>query len=151
MLKQGDDCLKFTVSKRGFHPSRDVESYVPWDHIMIDTATNLPKSVDGKTILLVDIDVCTGFVILRALPNKEQETMAHALWSIFALFGLPRVIQSDNGSEFINGVIESMVKICGIDHRTIAEYNPRADGKVERAVGTALTAIKKMLHGHQQN
>jgi hypothetical protein len=42
------------------------------------------------------------------------------------------------------------VKLCGIDHRTIAEYNPRADGKVEHAVGTVKTAIMKRLHGHER-
>jgi transposase InsO family protein len=151
LLKQCDDCLKYTVAKRGFHPSSFVHSRLPWDHIMIDTATNLPESVDGKTVLLVVVDVFTGFVILRALPNKEMETVARELWSIFALLGLPRIIQSDNGTEFVNQVLEALVRLCGIEHRTIAEYNPRADGKVERSVGTALVAIKKRLHGHQRN
>ena len=149
-LRSCDDCLKNTIVKRGFHPAQFVHSLIPWDHIQIDTATNLPESIDGKTVFLVVIDACTGFVILRALPDKEMATVAKELWSIFALLGLPRVIQSDNGTEFVNQLIEALVKLTGIDHRTIAEYNPRADGKVEHAVGTAKTVIMKRLHGHER-
>lgn len=146
-IKQCDDCLRNTIVKRGWHPASFVMSTQPWDHVQIDTATNLPESIDGMTVLLVVVDVCTGFVVLRALPNKEMETVARALWSIFALLGLPRVIQSDNGTEFVNQVVETIVRVCGIEHRTIAEWNPRADGKVERTVGTVKTAIMKRLHG----
>jgi hypothetical protein len=149
-LKQCDECLKFNVAKQGFHPASFIMSFIPWDHVMIDTSTNLPVSTDGKSILLVVIDVCTGFVILRALPNKEMETIAKELWSIFCLLGLPRILQSDNGTEFVNQVIAAMVKICGLDHRLIAAYNPRADGKVEKAVGTTVGVIKKMVNGVDQ-
>jgi hypothetical protein len=93
--------------------------------------------------------VFTGFVILRALHNKEAETVAKELLSIFCLLGFPRIMQSDNGTEFVNQVVSSMLAINGVRHRLIAAYNPRADGKVERAVGSTLLIIKKMLHGHQ--
>jgi transposase InsO family protein len=149
-LRTCDDCLKYTIVKRGFHPAQFIHTAIPWDHVQIDTATNLPLSHDGKTVLLVIIDVCTGFVILRALPDKEMATTAKELWSVFSLLGLPRVIQSDNGTEFVNQLVKALIQLTGIDHRTIAEYNPRADGKVEHAVGTAKTVIMKRLHGHER-
>ena len=125
-------------------------SSVPWDHIQVDTSTNLPPSVDGCTVLLVIIDVFTGFVLLRALRKKEATTVAKELLSIFCLFGFPRIIQSDNGTEFVNQVVSCLLAINGVKHRIIAAYNPRADGKVERAVGSTLLIIKKLLHGHQK-
>ena len=39
----------------------------------------------------------------------------------------------------------------GIEHRFIAPYNPRCDGKVERSIRTVMSVIKKMLHGNEQN
>ena len=150
-VKACDACVRFVVGKQGFHPMRPILSSVPWDHVQMDTSTNLPPSVDGCTVLLVLIDVFTGFVILRALRNKEQETVAKELLGIFCLFGFPRIIQSDNGTEFVNQVVSSMLAINGVKHRLIAAYNPRADGKVERAVGSTLLIIKKMLHGHKES
>ena len=69
------------------------------------------------------------------------------MWKVFCDLGLPRIIQSDNGPEFVNEVIRAMVKLTGMDHRLISPYNPRADGKVERVIGSVTMIIKKMLHG----
>jgi len=150
-LKACDACIRFVASKQGFHPLRSITSSAPWNHIQIDTSTNLPPSIDGHTVLLVIIDVFTGFVILRALKNKEAETVARELLSVFCLFGFPRILQSDNGTEFVNQVLSSLLSLTGVQQRLIAAYNPRADGKVERAVGSTLLIIKKLLHGHSES
>ena len=45
-----------------------------------------------------------------------------------------------------------LVKVTGIDHRLIAPYNPRADGKVERGLLVPLPlVIKKLLHGSKEH
>ena len=38
-----------------------------------------------------------------------------------------------------------------MDHRLIAPYNPRADGKVERSIGTVMSIIKKLLDGTEKH
>ena len=43
-----------------------------------------------------------------------------------------------------------MVKLTGLDHRLISPYNPRADGKVERSIGTVMSTVKKSLHGSNE-
>ncbi len=89
--------------------------------------------------------------MLRALRNSEMETVSRELWEIFCLIGWPRVLQSDNGPEFVNQVLRALVKLTGIDHRLISPYNPRADGKVERVIGSSMMIIKKLLHGYSHN
>src|SRR3569833_3172507 len=66
---------------------------------------------------------------------------------LFCTFGLPKIIQSDNGPENVNETMRALVTLTGVDHRFISPYNPRADGKVERAIGTVMGIIKKELHG----
>ena len=62
--------------------------------------------------------------------------------------GLPKILQSDNGPEFVNEVIRALVKLTGIEHRLISPYNPRADGKVERSIGTTpCLSSRNYLHG----
>ena len=97
--------------------------------------------------MLVVIDVFTGFVILRPLQSNKAEIVARKLWKLFCTFGVPKIIQSDNGPEFVNDVLRALVKLTGMDHRLISPYNPRADGKVERSIGTVMGIIKKLLHG----
>lgn len=147
MLSDCDPCTRYTVTKAGYHPAQYITAAGPWDHIQIDTSVHLPASADGHTTLLVVIDVFTGFVILRPLRTTAADIVARELWSLFCTFGLPKIMQSDNGSEFVNEIVRALVKLTGIDHRFISPYSPRADGKVERAIGTVMSVIKKELHG----
>jgi hypothetical protein len=96
------------------------------------------------------IDVHSRFVLLKAIPDKRMETIA-ALWlDIFTTFGFPKIIQSDNGSEFVNHTVKKMLELSKIDHRLVSPYHPRANGVAERAVQTASQAIKKLLKGVKQ-
>jgi hypothetical protein len=144
-------CMRHTISKRGFDPATPVTAALPFDHIQIDHAIKLPKSKDGLTAILVIVDVCTGFVILRALCNTQAETVADTLWHIFNIFGFPKILQSDNGPEFVNRIINRMMQQAGINHRRITPYHPRADGLVERAIGKVVSIIKKHLHGTKEH
>ena len=76
-----------------------------------------------------------------------METVARALYEVFALFGPPKIMQSDNGSEFVNKVLEKLVAAAGINHRLVAPYNPRANGVAERFVRTIKEALRKQLAG----
>jgi hypothetical protein len=146
-LTDCDACARYVVVKAGYHPATPITASGPGDHMQIDTSVHLPASPDGYTALLVCIDVYTGFVILRALKQTSAEIVANELWSIFSIIGLPKILQSDNGSEFVNDVLQTLVTITGIERRFISPYNPRADGKVERSIGTVMMIIKKLLHG----
>jgi hypothetical protein len=150
-LKSCDACIRFTVVKTGYHPPKSITANGPGDHFQIDLASNLPETKSGHVALLVLIDVFTGFVILRALRDKTAETVARKLYKIFCLIGFPKILQSDNAREFVNDVLRALIRLAGIDHRLISPYNPRADGKVERAVGSVTMIIKKLLHGVDTN
>ena len=140
------ECQKYTTANSGFHPAKSITASLPGDHFQIDLA-ELPESLEGHTFLLVVVDVFTGFVMLAPIVNKEAATIARALWQIFCMVGLPRILQSDNGSEFCNRIVNALCRLTGINRRFIAPYNPRADGKVERTVKTIKETIMKLLHG----
>ena len=83
-------CLRFTISKRGFDPATPITAGCPFDHIQLDSSVGLVKSKDGMTASICIVDVCTSFVLLRALPNTKAETIAIVLWQIFNDFGFPK-------------------------------------------------------------
>jgi hypothetical protein len=113
----------------------------------VDTSVHLPRSPEGHTALLVCIDVFTGFVLLRAVLDTTAPTIAQQLWEIFSIVGFPRILQSDNGPEYVSDIIRALIPLTGMEQRLISPYNPRADGKVERSIGSVVMIIKKMLHG----
>ena len=146
IIQDCNDCQRYTVVQHGYHPARSVVALRPGDHYQIDLA-QFSKATDGSVFCLVLVDVCTGFMMLRPLKVKTAQAVAHALWHIFSVIGVPRVLQSDNGSEFLNETIRALTQKLGIERRFISEYNPRADGKVERAVRTVKQTVMKLLHG----
>lgn len=146
-LSNCDACNRYVVVKQGFHPAQFITANGPCDHIQIDTSVHLPESPEGFTALLVCICVFTGFVMLYPLKDTTAENVAYHLWKTFCIIGFPKIIQSDNGPEFVNEVIRAFAKLTGIEHRLISPYNPRADGKVERSIQTIMLIIKKLLHG----
>jgi hypothetical protein len=52
-----------------------------------------------------------------------MESIAATLWSLFCDFGVPKIIQSDNGTEFVNRCIKAMTSTFSIDHRCVAAYD----------------------------
>jgi len=48
-------------------------------------------------------------VILRPLRSKTANEVADQVKSIFAIFGAPTILQSDNGREFKNSTLEALV------------------------------------------
>ncbi|KAH9248628.1 hypothetical protein BASA81_013698 [Batrachochytrium salamandrivorans] len=120
------------------------------DVIAMDTAKSFPTSPRGNNVLLVVICVFTRFIFLRPLQDNSALAVSSALFSIFTNFGFPRVIQSDNGTEFVNAIVHHLTTSFHIDHRLSTPYHPRANGLAERSVQTSCRAIRKLLEGENQ-
>lgn len=90
---------------------------------------------DGEyKFILVYQDHLTKFVQIRALKSKRAEEVAKILVDIFCIFGAPSILQSDNGREFANRVIEELCSMW--NGLKIVHGKPRhsqSQGSVERA------------------
>lgn len=98
---------------------------------LIDMQTN----PDGPyRFILVYQDHLTKFIQLHALQSKTAEEVSKKLLDIFCTFGSPSILQSDNGREFANKVVESLTQMWpGLK---IVHGKPRhsqSQGSVERA------------------
>lgn len=90
---------------------------------------------DGNyKFILVYQDHLTKFLVLRPLQTKRAEEVAGQLLDIFLLFGAPCILQSDNGREFCNKLIDDL-KVTWPELK-IVHGKPRhsqSQGSVERA------------------
>ena len=141
------DCLRFNIVQEGFHPLQSIEANKPWDHIQIDLIGPLPISTEGYEYILTVVDILTSYTVLRPLKNRDMESIARAMWIIFCEYGTVKILQSDNGPEFVNSVMEQLTQLYGIDHRLITAYHPRANGKVERRNKEVSRGLKKYMVG----
>ena len=81
--------------------------------------------------ILVCQDHLTKFVLLRPVTSKRAPEIAYQLLDIFSIFGVPSILQSDNGREFVNSVITELSAMW--DGLEIVHGKPRHRQSVERA------------------
>lgn len=147
IVKECPACQKYNIVRRGYNPLRPVFAYLPGDHWAIDLCGPFPTSTKGNNYLLVMVDVCTRFNVYRPLPDKKSDTVIHTLIQVFGDFGYPKIVQSDNGTEFKNQFFKNLYTTMNIDHRLSTPYHPRGNGVAERYVRIAQEIIQKHIQG----
>ncbi len=69
----------------------------------------LPCSIQGSFYVLVCFDHFSRFTVLAPLPNKSATTVAYDIVShLICPYTTPRVLFSDNGTEFKNQVLRDI-------------------------------------------
>ncbi|SAL96875.1 hypothetical protein [Absidia glauca] len=151
MVRKCNQCMQYNVVRKGYHPLASITANAPGDHWAIDLAGEFNETHNGNVYILVMIDICTRFVIIRPIPDKTAVTIANALIDVFCTFGFPKIIQSDNGSEFVNGTVGKLMATTRINHRVISAYHPRANGAAERTVQTVKATLEKQIDGESRD
>ncbi len=88
----------------------------PFDVVGIDLL-QLPRSVQGYIYVLVCVDHFSRFTVLAPLPNKSAAAVTHAIVShLVCPYTTPRVLLSENGTEFKNQVLREICSQFHIQH-----------------------------------
>lgn len=120
----------------------------PFERWGIDLIGRLPLTPNGNCWIITAIDYATGWPVARAVPDATEETLAKFLHDdIFALYGAPKELLSDNGPNLLAGAVRHYVQLLGTRHRTTTPYHPRTNGKVENLNGLLGRMLTKYLMG----
>ena len=72
--------------------------------------------------------------VIEMHSTTAQKTIIMELRKLFAAYGLPEQIVSDNGPQFVCDEFANFVKLNGIKHIHCAPYHPSSNGAAERFV-----------------
>ena len=117
----------------------------PWEVIQIDTLELGPSRSSSYHCVLVCVDMFTRWVEVVPLARHDGVSVAEALVGICTRFGPPSVIRCDNGTEFVNCVVSSLLLIFGVHVRHGAVRHPQSQGGAERFNRTLLGLIRKVV------
>ena len=95
------------------------------------------------TYYLVCVDYYSKWPEIARLDDLSSKTMVTHLKSMFARYGIPDVVRSDNGPQFASQVFEDFQKSYGFKHLTSSPRFPQSNGEAERAVQTVKNLLKK--------
>ena len=121
----------------------------PWIVVAADIMGPLPRSRLGFQYILVIQDLFTKWVEivpLRLATGKKIESAFRE--RILNRWGSPKVLLTDNGTEFVNGVLRQLAAEFNIIHTTTPPYHPQANPveRVNRILKTMIISYIEKDH-----
>jgi len=81
------------------------------------------------------------------LPSKESAEVTGAAALLFSVIGIPKYVQTDQGSEFMSSTFQSLLKRYNITHRVSSSGHPQSQGLVERFNQTLSNSLRRHCSG----
>ena len=95
--------------------------------------------------VLTVIDCFSKFAWAYPLKTKETKPICEILCKLFLTEGIPLILQSDNGGEFVSNIIKHIMPNLGIKLINGSPYTPTTQGQVERFNKTFKSRFKKEI------
>eukprot|EP00795_Rhopilema_esculentum_P013871 gene13871-4820_t len=101
---------------------------------------------------ILSIKCCfSKFCWLFPLQHKTAVSVYKVAKFLFDVEGPPKVVQSDNGKEFVNHLITKLSKDYGFALVRGRPYTPRHQGQIENLNKTVKSYLRKLLQNFQQD
>ena len=147
MVKDCTACL--TSGKTSLPPPPPLQPLpwppAPWTHIQVDICGELHGVPQHQRFLLVAYDLHSKWPEVFPAGSITTKVVTDFLSSLFARWGVPDTITTDNGPQFISADFASFVEGSGIKHVRTALYHPQANGRVERFNQTLKNGLRAHL------
>lgn len=109
-------------------------SKVPFEKVSLDIVGPIPVSESGNNYILTFQDDLTKFILAIPIENQEAATIAEIfVRRIICIFGLPRYILTDQGTNFLSEMFKKMCQLLKIKKIQTTAWHPQSNGGLERS------------------
>ncbi len=115
----------------------------PFERVLLDCVGPLPKTKSGQQYLLTIMCAATRYPEAIPLRTLKAKPIIKALMKFFSTFGLPKIVQTDQGSNFMSKVFQQVMTELNIKHVKSSPYHPESQGALERFHQTLKSMLKK--------
>ncbi|XP_062556988.1 uncharacterized protein LOC134221827 [Armigeres subalbatus] len=134
-------CAKFASSQS--HPpmqSHKIPVY-PFQMVSMDVFFSDYQGLKRK--FLITVDHYSDFFEVNLLKDLTPESVIAACKVNFSRHGIPQLLVTDNGTNFVNQKMIQFAEEWNFEHTTSSPYHQQANGKSEAAVKIAKRLMKK--------
>ncbi|XP_057713151.1 uncharacterized protein K02A2.6-like [Corythoichthys intestinalis] len=144
------DCTACLISgKTGPPPTPPLQPLqwpaTPWSHIQVDICGEFHGTPHHQRFLLVAYDLHSKWPEVLPVSSVTTQQITDFLSSLFARWGVPDAVTTDNGPQFISADFAAFTGEKGIKHIRTALYHPQANGGVERFNQTLKNGLRAHL------
>ena len=111
----------------------------PWERIYIDFFEK------GKLNFLIVVDAYSKWLEVTRIGSMTSLKTIEVLRSLFARYGIPEEVVSDNGPQLASEEFSQFLKQNGVKFIRVPPYHPASNGAAERSVQTAKTVLTKQV------
>lgn len=115
----------------------------PFTKVVIDCVGPLPRTKRGNMYLFTIMDSTTRYPEAIPLRNITSKTIVKELVRFFTTVGIPKVIQSDQGTNFTSKLFSKAMKELGVEQYLATAYHPASQGCLERFHQTLKSMLTK--------
>lgn len=98
----------------------------PFERVLVDCVGPLPRTKSGSQYILTIMCVATRFPEAIPLRKITAKSVTKALIKFFTTFGLPKTVQTDQGSNFLFRIFQNVLKALKVSHVVSSAYNPES-------------------------
>jgi hypothetical protein len=124
---------------------------VPFELMSMDITGPHPRSRDGNEYILTILDSFTKWAEAFAIRHHTATVVTKKLVEVFARYGTPLRLLSDQGAEFESAVMAELCKAYQIEKIRTTGYKPSTNGGVERFHRTLNSMLGKVVDESQKD
>ena len=109
----------------------------PWHRVHVDFA----GPYMGENFFII-VDAHSKWPMVYRMKSTTAEKTVEKLRTLFADYGLPHELVSDNGPQFVSDIMKQFLRDNNVKHILSAPYHPSSNGEAERFVQTFKRAMK---------
>ncbi|KAL2246210.1 UNVERIFIED_CONTAM: Retrovirus-related Pol polyprotein from transposon [Sesamum indicum] len=146
-VRRCEKCQKF-ASQTHTHavPMTPVSITCPFDQWGIDIMGPFPPARAQKKFVIVAVEYFSKWVEAEAVSKITEREAINFIWkNIICRFGIPRVLISDNGTQFQGRKITAWLHELKIQQNFTAVGHPQSNGQTEVTNRTILQHLKARL------
>ena len=111
-------------------PMPIVGAFQRWN---IDCIGPLPTTVTGNKYIVLATDSLTKWPVAEATADIKAQTIAKVIFDrVVTVYGTPRTLFSDRGSNFLGAIIRHLCDSLGTRKINTSSYHPATNGQNER-------------------
>ena len=150
-VKKCDRCQRFVpVVRQPPEMLTSINTPIPFAMWGMYILGPFPLATAQRKFLVVAIDYFTKWIEAKPLAKITTKQIAQFFWeNVICRYGIPRILVTDNGTQFNNEEFRTYCAEYDIDLRFTSVAHPQANGQAEIANRIILDGLKKKVEKAQ--